>query len=232
MRIKINFKKNKRHITAPMNTEVNGFINALLGENNEYHGKFSRYSISPMLGRVVDKDTHTFSFPNGGHVFVSSDDPVFMERIVVGLITRGRGMSVMDMEVDTSNMFSSEDFFPNRDYDIIMTTGPVIVKKDGKALTFRDEGFLDVIREKSVKKLIHNGIEEKVAAKMKFELFHLENAHVEIVKLGKQTNIASRVMMIVRGNREARLKLYELGLGVSTGFGFGSVSIQNKQPNY
>ena len=38
MRIKINFKENDKLVTQRLNKEVNGFINRLLGENNEYHG--------------------------------------------------------------------------------------------------------------------------------------------------------------------------------------------------
>ena len=226
MRIKINFIGNDKPVTQRLNKEVNGFINRLLGENNEYHGKFSNYSVSPMLGYIIDKEHHCLSYPEGAYIFVSSNDVTFMEKIINGLCFLSGDVFVGPLQLNKEKMFEIDNFSVAKYYDIVRTNGPVIVKDDRKPVTFKDEEFLPILREKSIKKLIHNGIAEKDANSIKIELFHPEHARTEMHEIGRQKNIASRVMFRISGNIHARQTLYELGLGVSTGFGFGSVSLR------
>ena len=235
MRIKINFKKTTESIPVRrfnyLNKEINGFVNMLLGNNNEYHGKFSRYSVSPMLGYVFNRADKTIEFPSGAYINISTDDDVFMNRIVAGLLKIKSEVKVGHLYLNRDNMFNVSDFQIGRYFDIIRTTGPVIVKDGSEAVTFKsdEERFLKILRNKSVKKLVHNGIDEETAETLKFQLFHPENAREEVWEIGKQKNIVSRVMLVVKGNKTVREKLYNLGLGVSTGFGFGSVDIIRKQ---
>ena len=49
-----------------------------------------------------------------------------------------------------------------------------------------------------------------------------------MVEVKKQKNICSQVMLIVKGDKDIRKKMYELGFGKSTGFGFGAVTIIRK----
>ena len=62
---------------------------------------------------------------------------------------------------------------------------------------------------------------------MTLELFHVENSNTISVKIGEAINIGSRVMMIVKGDKDARKLIYEIGFGKCTGFGFGAVSVNN-----
>ena len=52
-----------------------------------------------------------------------------------------------------------------------------------------------------------------------------ENAKTKMIEIGKQKNICSQIMLYVKGNKKARVMLYEMGLGKCTGFGFGAVTI-------
>jgi CRISPR-associated endoribonuclease Cas6 len=223
-RLKLKFSASNEVFNALLNKKVNGFINGLLGEGNEYHGKFSDYSVSSMQGAVWNDDD-TFSFPNGGHIYVSSNNQNFINAIAIGLVSNKAteicGMKFVGYEVSDYNLYKK--------YDIVRTISPVLVSTTGRRmLTFRDDNFLDILREKSIKKLVLAGVDERKANSLKFELFHPENAKTVCAKIGDAVNIASRVMFIVSGNKEARNTLYNMGIGKCTGFGFGAVSVNNK----
>lgn len=228
MRIKLNFKPNKEPINNPLNEAVNGFINMVLGKDNKYHGKFSPYSVSSMQGGKMDKNG-VLNFPNGGYIYVSSIDDMFMQDFLLGLPDFGSEAYLLDMKYDGYEIL---DFVVNRKYDIVRTISPIITKEHDRLITFHDSDFTDYITQKSVKKLINNGIDEKIANSLKIKLFHPENAKTKLVAVKNQQNIANQVMFIIEGNKKARLSLYELGIGKCTGFGFGAVEINNYNKNF
>ena len=224
MRIKVNFGKSEKLIRMPLNKEVNGFVNRILGENNEYHGKFSRYNISSMLGYTT-VGTEGIRFPNGGYFYVSSDDDEFVERFVFGLINKGRGLGIMDMPYLYYEMC---DFKLNRSFDLVRTISPITIRVDNKAVTFDNPIFTSKLLDVSKKKLIHCGSSESDVDTLSIELFHPENAKTKMVKIGNAKVVCNFVMFVVRGKKNVRKALYETGIGRSTGFGFGAVSLNEK----
>jgi CRISPR-associated endoribonuclease Cas6 len=223
-RLKLNFSASDSRFREVLNKRVNGFIQTLLGEGNKYHGTFSDYSLSSMQGAVWNEDD-TYSFPNGGSVYVSSNNQEFINTIVVGLVSN-KNLSIGDMHFIGFEVF---DYKLRKEYDIVRAISPILVSTpERRMLTFKDEGFIDLLREKSIKKLILAGVDERKAKSIKFELFHPEKARSVCVKIGDAVNIGSRVMLLVRGNKQARETLYTMGIGKCTGFGFGAVSVNNK----
>lgn len=225
MVLNINFEGNKDVFTKPLNKEVNGFINKCLGDGNKYHGNFSRYCISSMQGGHMNKDG-AIAFPDGGYIQVSSDDEEFLNNLVNGLMMNfNEGLCVATLKYKS---FDVKAFEMYNEYDIIRTISPLYISKDGKSLTYKDDNFIEVLTDKSRKKLIHGGVSERIANTLKFKLFHSENAKTKMIECGKQKNICNQVMLYVTGDKRARLKIYELGLGKCTGFGFGAITIIRK----
>lgn len=225
MVLNINFKGNTDAFTKPLNKEVNGFINTCLGNGNKYHGNFSRYCISSMQGGHMDKNG-TITFPNGGYIQVSSDDEEFLTNLVNGLMMNfNEGLCVATLKYKSFDVKAVE---PYNEYDIIRTISPLYISKNSKSLTYKDDNFIEVLTDKSRKKLIHCGVSERIANTLNFKLFHSENAKTKMIECGKQKNICNQVMLYVTGDKRARLKIYELGLGKCTGFGFGAVTIIRK----
>ena len=223
-RIKLKFAPSNKSFRSVLNKKVNGLVQDVLGKNNKYHGTFSDYSISSMQGAVWNEDG-SYSFPNGGSVYVSSINQEFMNEFVIGLMT-SKDLSVGDLKYTGFEVF---EYGLRKNYDIVRAISPILVSTTGRRmLTFKDEGFIDLLREKSVKKLILAGVDERKANSIKFTLFHPENAKSVCVKIGDAVNIGSKVMFLVKGNKEARRALYDMGLGKCTGFGFGAVSVNNK----
>jgi len=222
MRLKLMFEKNLKPIKKPLNKEVNGFLNRVLGEDNKYHGIFSRYSVSSMQGGKMSKDG-VINFPNGGYLFISSDDCDFIVKILKGISSKKGELYILDMKYKSMEI---SDFIVNEKFDLVRTISPILLSsKENKILTFRDDNFLSVLIDKSKKKLIKCGYDVECVNTLNMHLFHPENSTTKMVEVGRQKNIGSKIMLYVEGKKEIRKALYELGIGKCTGFGFGSVSI-------
>ena len=223
MFIKLFFKGTNETFSKPLNEEVNGLINKWLGKENKYHGTFSRYCVSSMQGGSMSKDG-ILSFKDGGYVVVSSDDVQFISTLLKGIMMETNGL-VKSMKYYKMEM---GEFEPYKDYDIVRTISPILISNKEKTLTFKDKDFIPELTKRSIKKLINCGVDEKSASTLSLELFHQENAKTKMVEVKKQKNICSQVMLIVKGDKDIRKKMYELGFGKSTGFGFGAVTVIRK----
>lgn len=221
MRIKIEFSSSERIYKEAMNGKVNGFINYCLGENNIYHGNFSNYCVSSLQGGHMNKKGE-LSFPEGSYLYVSSSDGDFIETIIETIMSSNKGID--DMNVTT---FSVEYIQSYSEYDIIRTISPVmLVWKQGdkkRIVTVKDSDFFEILTEQSKLKLIKQGHDEEKVKTLKIEPFHIEKAKTKDVVIKGIHNITSMIMAVVKGDAGVRCALYELGLGKSTGYGFGAV---------
>lgn len=222
MRIKLIFSSSDYIFNERLNKDVNGLVNKLLGNGNKYHGSFSRYSVSDFQGAVWGENG--FSFPNGGFFFISSDDADFMTSIIGGIMKSGADLYIKNMKYKGMDVC---DFEVGKVFDVVRAISPILITDGKKLVTFRDKEFVGLLTEKSRKKLLRCGLDEKKANSLTLELFHVENANTISVKIGEAINIGSRVMMIVKGDKDARKLIYEIGFGKCTGFGFGAVSVNN-----
>ena len=222
MRIKVNFSSSKILFYESANKEVNGFINKVLGEGNKYHGNVSRYSISSLQGAVKNGDG--YSFPNGAYLYIASDDGGFIGAIMSGLMSN-KDLHVRDMKYINIEIC---DYDIGSRFDLVRAISPILVTDGKRLVTFKDANFIDLLTEKSRKKLIYFGMDEKKANTLKLSLFHPENAKTASIPIGKAVNIGSKVMLYVEGHKDARKLIYELGFGKCTGFGFGAVSVNRK----
>lgn len=222
MRIKITFSDNKTPFQFSVNSEVNSFIHTCIGENNKFHGNFSNYCISTMQGGKMEKDG-TINFPNGGVVYVSSVDDTFINRLLIGILKEPRYVGDMRCcNVDIA------DYNVMGEYDIIRCISPILLRKNNKFITYQNENFINALLEQSKSKLLKLGFNEEKVNTLSIIPFHFENGKIKKVTIKKDLfMIASQVMLIIKGESEIRKKLYELGLGSSTGYGFGHI-ILNK----
>lgn len=223
MRFKLNFSPNTEPLTKPINDSVNGFIHKCLGENNKWHNSFSPYCVSQMQGGVFDPTTGMIQYPNGGFLIISvdKDETEFITALLNGLVTMSDGyIQTMRYEGFSSYTVNEHDKF-----DIVRIS--CVRLMDGKrAVTCKDDNFLQFLTDHTVKKLKRCGVSDNDAESITLEPFHKENWKVKFVKLKNYNEFpvvtpASNVMIIVKGNRAARKKLLSIGYGQSTGCGFG-----------
>ena len=219
MRIKIEFENGKENFPNSTQDAILGYVNNVLGENNSYHGKFSDYNISDLQGDKIIDNEHHIHYPNGSHFYISSPNMEFLTKF----LTNGHNYKLHDMKVKRIEV---EPIDVHSDYDIIRTYSPILVKKNDKQITFQDSDFIQILTEKSRKKLIYNGVSEEDANTLTFELFHPENGKVQKRRLHNIVNVGSHIMLIVKGKSYVRKRIYQLGLGYCTGCGFGFVNVK------
>lgn len=126
MRIKIIFNGCNKSFNDSIIEKVNGFINYCLGENNEYHGKFSNYAVSSLQGGKMDKNG-VLTFKDGAYLYVSSLNMNFISMFMTKLLSSNKGVDEM-----TVKSFEIERIVPHNEYDIIRTISPILptVSKD------------------------------------------------------------------------------------------------------
>lgn len=205
---------------SSQNTHSIGLVHNLLGEDNPYHDKFSNYSLSMLRGGVRVEDGITY--PNGGQLFISSPDMEIINKICMSLIY-GKEFKLRDMKLES---WTVEDIKVHSDYDIIHTLSPILLKDEGKRITFEDANFIERLNIQSLAKLQKNGLTPKELKGFVIKPFHFEKAKVERPKIRNVVNPSSKVMLVVEGTPTARKMLYGMGLGNSTGCGFGAVKVR------
>lgn len=221
MRLKINFtSEGNGYCSLP---QAKGwFENNILGKNNELHDARSTYSLSPMLGGI--RNANGEQFPNGGYMLFTTADDELMNKVVSALFS-AQGTKAGTMSYKNFEM--AKDFHIHSDYDIVRSITPILLMSSKRRITVKDKNFIELLTERCKEKLIFAGIEPLKAKTIKIELFHPENASVIDVQYNETHNFASKVMLVVKGNREARRTLYSMGLGSSTGCGFGTIHVND-----
>ena len=206
---------------VPVNNQhfLNGFIFESFGENCPLHDSFSPYNISSLQNGTLKDDKKTLEFKNGNPYFYVSGDDSFIEFAINAF--ESSNASVFGMKFDSIDVF--DDFIVNKHFDKIVTISPIIVKtKEGRKITFKHEDWLNLLTQNCESKLKHLNI---VDPTFKLEIMNPHKAKEKCVWVGDIFNPSSNVRHKVYGKPKTRETLYNMGLGGSTGSGFGSIKI-------
>lgn len=216
MIIKAYFDKQDVIIPISCQKELNSFIYKTLGDNNKYHDSFSDYSISSIQGgKLFEKNKLKFnSLP---YIIITSLNNEFISDMINGLQNKKYDFFGMKF-----HKFELSDFKPNKYFDIINTISPVIVKYNNRKISIDNENFISALKENCIKKLKYKGIEDNT---FDIEIRHKEKSKTKLIKVGSIFNICTNISLYVHGTIESRITLYNMGLGGSTGSGFGTVKM-------
>lgn len=219
MRFKLVFQGNGNSYPDAQDM-VNSFFHRMLGDGNRFHDTFSNYSLSNLMGgRITDGK---LVYDGEAYVILSTSDGGLLS-LVMEKVFDIRSMHMRDMKGKRVEMLG--DFEPNRRYDIIRLTSPLLLSRDGRYLTFKDEGFMEALNRNCKAKLRKSGFSDEAVSSVSVEPYKFENARTKAVLVHGAYSIASVVHLVVKGDSAARTALYNMGLGKSTGSGFGSVEI-------
>lgn len=208
---------------VPVNNQhyMNGFNHSIIGENNKYHDKFSAYAISSLQGGKLCEDKKHLSFENEPYFYVSSNDLEFISNFINNISTCN--CSVFGMKFKRIDVMC--DFIPNQYFDKIITISPIILYNEDytKKCTIKNDSiFEERLNNHCKSKLKHLGIIDDT---FKIEIVKPEYSKEKSIWVGKVFNPCTMSRFKVYGKKETRFILYTLGLGCSTGSGFGSVEI-------
>lgn len=245
MRIKVNFSPNTEEV--PNNNSIMlEYVHRCLGRDNEYHDKASSYNVSHFYGGdLVEGKTNLLNFPNGGYFIISSGDDKFINSFLLGLLNNSEisyGMKYKNVEHIKEIFFDGWNHFA--------TLSPFIIKKilgkneysfltlngeykrvDGKYLATKDEGydFQEVIKNYLVNKL------SKIDSSINLSSLIIKidecdkdgkkhNKHkVKKVYVKNVVNYANQCQLSIFCSKKVAQLLYNIGIGQSTGAGFGAI---------
>lgn len=212
-------------VDVPVNNQhnLNGFIHESFGKENPYHNSFSNYSISSLQGGKLNSDKKTLNFANEKpHFFISGDNDFLVYAVNAFITTKA---SMFGMKFESVGAF--DDFKLNKYFDDIITISPIIVKnKQNRKITVADNDFLDCLILNCKQKLLYSGIEDPT---FKMEIINPHKSKSKCIWVGNVFNHCSNVRLRVYGKKKTRETLYNMGLGGSTGSGFGSVKIYSSK---
>lgn len=224
MIIRVYFEKTNKTIDFNNQHQMNGFIYKMLGDKaSKYHESFSNYSISSIQGGKGVKEG--IIFENEPYVQIATDNNEvcmdFVNAIIETIDTKRANFFGL-----FPTRFETFDFPCGNNFDIVKTISPILLKKDGKKLNIKNENWLEVLNENCKKKLQHEGIEDPT---FKIVIGKRESVRSKMIWVDNVFNPCTEGFFTVYGKKETRKKLYSMGIGNSTGTGFGAIKILVKE---
>lgn len=219
MRIKVNF--NLENKILPINNQhlVNSYIHKVLGKNNVYHDSVNDYSISSIQGgKLSDNQLH---FNGDGYITISSNNMKFINDMMLNLYTNKLNGDISVKSIE----FIEEKFYDG--WNHFASLSPFIIKeysdkKTYKFLTLHDDTF-----ENKVKIYLKNKL-SKIDSTLDLTNFDIKipenNKHkIKKIMVKNVTNFANQCQLSIYCNSKVANILYNIGIGQSTGCGFGTI---------
>lgn len=221
MRIKVNFTKNTTPVPIVNQAIMNSYTHKCLGPNNKYHDTPSDYCISSLMGGKLDAAEQTLSFEKGGYIIISSLDQEFIDTMILGIIknqTIGFGMKFCGID------HIQEKFYNG--YNKFATLSPFIIKiKEG------DESVFVTLHDPDFEEILEEYLKFKInKIKPNWNLKHFrayvpdnDTHKVKTIMVKNVKNLANQCHVVLDCNKEVAELLYNIGIGKSTGSGFGTI---------
>lgn len=231
MRLKISFTKNDEIVNIQNQSLVNSYIHTCLGRNNGWHDAKNSYCISSLQGGKLNSDRLTLSFDNGSYIVVTSSDMGFINKLLIGVLNNTNFIGGMK--------FAGVDYIDEIFYDgwnHFATLSPFVIKeylnkKTYKFITLNDENFQGRVKEHLIKKLMT--INRKLDLN-NFDVSIPSNAShkVKSILIKNVINKANQCQISVMCSKQVAELLYNIGIGQSTGSGFGTIYKTENRSKY
>lgn len=219
MRIAIDFSANKARIPYSHQHLLTGVIHKWLGENT-LHGKLSLYSFSRLEGVKSTKEGLVFG--DNGRFYFSAHDPEVVNTLIRGIFrdkTMFSGMSVDEIQV-----VENPDFTDVTQMHFAIGS-PILIKRTidnaSKHFVYTDQQTDMLLKETLLLKMEMAGLEDE-SLTICFDR-NYPKASTKLVDYDGIKNRANWCPVIVTGKPDTLLFAWNVGLGSSTGIGFGAL---------
>lgn len=217
MRIHLKITASQKILPYDHQALLTGTIHKWMGWNNE-HGKVSLYSFSQLEGGKSTSDGLQFS--DKTCLFFSSFNPDLIKKIIEGIRsdpTMFCGLIVSEIVIqDDPDLSDRELFFP---------ASPIFIKRrsvDGEDhILYTDSRAGDYLKETLLTRLTKAGLTDESLI-VRFES-NYPKAGTKKITYNEVQNRASWCPVIIQGKAETKLFAWNVGLGNSTGIGFGAI---------
>jgi len=220
MRIKLSLSPNTSNLSFDHVPLLVGVIHKWLGSNNSFHGNPSLYSFSWLRG--ARKGNGGLNFPQGASFFISAHDETLIKLIVRSAVEEPElfaGMKVKEIQMQTNPSFDrGEEYFS--------VASPVLIKKKEetriKHCLSTDMEADELLTFSMRKKMNLAGIDSS-GMTIGFDPDY-RSAHTKLINYNGIMNRANVCPVIVKGTAEQISFVWNVGVGNSTGIGFGALN--------
>lgn len=217
MRIYLHLTANTEPVPYDYQSSLVGAFHKWLGPN-EIHDDISLYSLSWLSHGVAGKGG--LDFPNGSTFYVSAPNRELLKKMIDGIFQGQNirwGMKVREVILQPTPEFGGKRKF--------LVQSPVLIKRtreDGGQQYFfpSDEKANDYLTETMRHKLSKAGMSHQIDVKFDPEY---ENPKTKKIRYNKIDIKGTLCPVIVEGDPEAVSFVWDVGVGNSTGIGFGAV---------
>jgi CRISPR-associated endoribonuclease Cas6 len=218
MRIHIRTTPNKALIPFNYQHKLVGVLHKWLGIN-ELHGKPALHSFSWLLNAEVGKSG--LDYPNGAELFISFHDDAHLRQVVKSIMSDGGmcyGMEVTEVMIEENPDLTDKTRF--------RCASPVFIRRfdDERDIhyTFENSECGKFMEETLLHKMELAGFEKDGSLKINFD-HSATKAKIKIIDYKGIKNKVNLCPVIMEGKPETKVFAWNVGLGNSTGIGFGAI---------
>lgn len=217
MRIHIRTTASKELVPFNYQSSLTGSLHKWIGKNN-IHDSLSLYSFSWLQGGITNKDG--LLFESGASFFISMFDNNLLKKVIEGIREKpdiNYGLEVKDVFIQENQGFGSHQTFH--------AASPILVKRringNIKHYEWNEEETGYLLTETLQNKLKSAGIEVE-GVKVQFDSAY-KYAKTKIITYNGIGNKVNLCPVVIEGTPEQLTFAWNVGLGNSTGIGFGAI---------
>jgi len=218
MRLYLKLTKNNQIIPFNYQSYLTGAIHKWIGENNTEHNSLSMYSFSWLQN--VEVKSKGVILTRDSYFFISAHDEKFLKKILNGILTDSFvcfDSHVSDVEISETPQFASVQKF--------VTASPVFIKRrfenEEKHITYDDPRSSDFLTE-TLKKRLQAANLSTNELKVRFDDAY-PNPQTKIIRYKEISNRVNVCPVVIEGTPEQIAFAWNVGVGNSTGIGFGAL---------
>lgn len=220
MRIILKSTQNDSIIPFNYQKYLIGVLHKWLGEN-EIHDNISLHSFSWL--KNGKQEGEGLNFKNGSSWFISFHEEKYIRKIVDSILSDPHmfhGMKVTDIQID------SQQTWENGEYHFRLAS-PILIKRSTdlnniKFYTYEDVESERLMTETLKHKMNKAGLPEDETLCVKFDMSY-PNKKLKLVDIHGIKNKCSMCPIIITGKSDSIAFARNVGIGNSTGSGFGAI---------
>lgn len=220
MRIYIKLRSNGTIVPFTHQPQLVGAIHKWIGRDNKEHGRISFFSFSQIKGGKKQDNGLKFTNPS---FYISVWDPELAETIIKGICQSPEvcyGLKVTDVQIISCPDMPHESLF--------CCDSPILIKSNSEERKYPEFLKYDnpkcgvILKSQILKKMEYAGLEPDPGLEIK--LLPTEKAKIKLIDYRGVKNIANDCTIYMKGKPETLRFIWDIGLGSSTGIGFGAIS--------
>ena len=221
MRIHIRTTPNVKTVPFEYQKNLVGTLNKWIGGDNDEHGKMSLYSFSWL--KNGKRAGEGLDFSNGARWFVSCYNEALLKRVLRNIIDSPEmfaGMTVTDVTIEKTPDLTGRNLF--------YLGSPVFIKtidqytKEARQLTYDDNDSGAAMVNTMRRKMEMAGLPADDTLSIRFDMTY-GGRKTKMITYRGIGNRANMCPVIIDGRPETKAFAWEVGIGNSTGIGFGSI---------